>query len=61
MENPATGGTAERIVDRVLTDFNINQERMITDPAKAFFGRSLARQVTDALREAGLLIEEEEP
>jgi hypothetical protein len=61
MENPATWGQAERIVDRVLTDFFTNQEKLITDPTKIVFGRSLERQVTDALREAGLLIEEEEP
>lgn len=55
MENPATWGDAEHVVSKVLDEFHENQERAITDPDKAFFGLSLERRITDALREAGLL------
>lgn len=48
MENPATHGEAERIVVKVLDEHFANQE-------KAIIGLSLERQITDALREAGLL------
>jgi hypothetical protein len=57
MENPATWGEAERIVDRVLTEFFANQEMLVTNPAKVMFGYSLERLITNALREAGLLTE----
>lgn len=55
MENPATWGEAERIVQQVLDDFFANQNKPITDPAKYIAGLSLERKITDALREAGLL------
>lgn len=59
MENPSTWGEAERIVQQVLDDFFANQKKRVTDPTKIMIGRSLPRHVTDALREAGLLKEEE--
>lgn len=55
MENPATWGEAERVVERVLDDFFANQEKKITDPSKIICGPSLPRLITDALREAGWL------
>lgn len=60
MENPATHGEAERIVSRVLYDFYVNQEKALTDPDKVIFGPSVERQITDALREAGLLKDKED-
>lgn len=55
MENPATWGEAERIVSEVLNRFFENQERAITDPDKVMMGLSVERNITDALRAAGLL------
>jgi hypothetical protein len=43
----------------VLSDFFANQALKITDPDKLVFGPSLERQITDALRAAGLLRERE--
>lgn len=57
MENPATWGKAEHTVSQVLDEFFANQERTITDPA--ICGPSLERLITNALREAGLLLKEE--
>ncbi len=51
-ENPQTWSEAERIVDRVLTDHAENMRR--PDP---LIGLSVVRQITDALRRAGLLRE----
>lgn len=52
MENPGTWGEAERIVDGVLRAW----EEMLARPAhERPVGLSRARQVTDALRGAGLL------
>ena len=56
MENPNTHGMAEKVVRKVLDEFFENQERPITDPAKVICGLSLERQITDALRESGLLL-----
>jgi hypothetical protein len=50
MENPATWGKAERIVDKAIGDHDTAMQRGIT-------GLSLVRHITDALREAGLLKE----
>lgn len=58
MENPATHGKAEKIVRAVLDDFFINQAKPITDETKKFFGLSLERQITDALREENLIRED---
>ena len=55
MENPATWGEAERIVEGVLISFFENQDRRPADPVKILCGLSLERQITDALRGAGLL------
>jgi hypothetical protein len=48
MENPMTWGEAERIVD---TEY----KRWWRDREDGMCGLSLARRVTDALRDAGLL------
>jgi hypothetical protein len=54
MENPATWGPAERVVDGVIRDHYLaRREEMKRGEFRA--GLSLARQITDALREAGLL------
>ena len=50
MENPATWGAAERAVHEVL----VNGEFMIQRTGYRA-GLSLTRQITDALRAAGLL------
>lgn len=55
MENPASWGKAEHVVDNVLGEWWANREKQMTDPTKRITGPSLARQITDALREAGLL------
>lgn len=56
MENPnTTWGEAEYLVESVLDSFYVNQQKPVTDPSKIIFGPSLAKQVTNALREAGLL------
>jgi hypothetical protein len=51
MENPETGGLAEKTVDRVLEDHAEGSETC---------GLSLTRRITDALRDAGLLLEDRE-
>lgn len=51
MENPATWGKAEKIIDKAHQDF-------WTDRASGNYGLSLPRRIADALREAGLLRDE---
>lgn len=48
MENPATWGPAEHVVSKALKDAAAAR-------AQGVIGLSTVRQVTDALREAGLL------
>jgi hypothetical protein len=55
MENPATWGEAEKIVSRVITEHDALMRR---EPGLC--GLSLERQITDALRRAGLLAEHTE-
>ena len=50
MENPATWGQPERIVDKAVDDAYQNRKA-------GLIGLSLTRQITDALRAAGLLRE----
>lgn len=52
MENPATWGKAELVVRDALAQYGTNAQK---------FGFSLERCITDALREAGLLKDEEKP
>jgi hypothetical protein len=52
MENPATWGEAEKIVNRALDEFYENIHKPVDERV---IGLSLARSITDALREAGLL------
>jgi hypothetical protein len=54
MENPATWGPAERIVDKILGEIVLNWGK---PPEEKVIGLSAARQITDALRAAGLLKE----
>ena len=54
VENPATWGPAEKIVDEVLGRIALNWARPLEEK---LIGLSAARQITDALREAGLLME----
>src|SRR5260370_7774227 len=56
MENPATWGPAEKIVDKILGDIVVNRAKPIEEK---IIGLSAAKQITDALRNAGLLKEEE--
>lgn len=49
MENPATWGPAEKIMHQIL-----NQP----PPPRGTAGLSVARQITDALRHAGLLADD---
>lgn len=51
MENPATWNRAERIVHEALREFSSSAKAGV-------IGLSLTRQITDALRKAGLLVEE---
>lgn len=51
MENPATWGPAEKVVSRILAEQDDVESQFLC-------GLSLARRITDALREAGLLREE---
>jgi hypothetical protein len=51
MENPATWGTAEHIVNNTYADWCDAREQDIC-------GLSLARQITDALRAEGMLVGE---
>lgn len=55
MENPATWGEAERIVHDTLYRHAEHQIAVRTGAEKPVIGLSLARQITDALRTAGLL------
>jgi hypothetical protein len=55
MENPATWGPAERIVRRVLSEHFMRIEKVRLGEEDPVYGLSLERQITDALREAGLL------
>jgi hypothetical protein len=49
-ENPATWGAAERVIQEALNSFAKAQ-------AKGIVGRSQAKAIADALREASLLTE----
>lgn len=51
MENPATWGPAEKIIEQVLHDH--------AKLPRGTCGLSVNRKIADALREAGLLKEEE--
>jgi len=53
MENPATWGKAERVVDKAIKD-----HQAAWDERPPRIGLSQVRCITDALREAGLLKEE---
>jgi hypothetical protein len=48
MENPSTWGEAEKIVNDAYSQWCEDMERRL-------IGLSLARRITDALRDAGLL------
>ena len=50
MENPATWGAAERVVHDVITEHFAHQ-----DAGETLCGLSLERQITDAMRKAGLI------
>ena len=52
MENPATWGPAEKIINKVYIDWVENLHKPADERVT---GLSLYRQVADALREAGLL------
>lgn len=54
MENPATWGLAEKIVNGVLRQDRERQARELTGQPPVV-GLSLPRRITDALRAAGLL------
>ena len=54
MENPATWGDAEKIVNQTMVDYYETVKS-----GEALTGLSLIRQITDALRKAGLLAEED--
>lgn len=55
MENPATWGKAEQLVNEIIRwDVESRGEGQFRA------GYSLARQITDALRAEGLLVEEED-
>jgi hypothetical protein len=57
MENPDTWGKAEHTVSNVIEQYFLDKRKaMETGQFRA--GLSLARQITDALRAAGLLKEE---
>lgn len=55
MENPATWGEAEHIVNKVLHERQADRQKPIEEQV---IGLSLVRQITDALRQAGLLARE---
>ena len=55
MENPATWGPAERVVREVL-----DEERALRQDGQVVIGLSLEMRITDALREAGLLMGSQE-
>ncbi len=57
MEDPATRGRAERIVAEVLASARENASR---PPGQRRYGLSVPRQITDALREAGFDLTDEE-
>lgn len=59
MENPDTRGKAERVVEQALDEFHASRAKLITDPTKIMFRPSLPKLITNALREAGLLEEEQ--
>ncbi len=51
MENPATWRPAEKVIHKALNDFEESQRAGI-------IGRSKMKAIADALREAGLLVED---
>lgn len=55
MENPATWGPAEHVIDDVLRDDRENKAM-----AEPRIGASLPRRIADALRAEGLLVDGEE-
>ncbi len=56
MENPSTWGEAERIVSDVLYESARHQAAVRLGTEEPIIGLSIARQITDALRKAGLLL-----
>lgn len=56
MENPATWGAAERIINKVLEERLAN----VGVPGFRAYNLSLERQIAEELREAGLLLSEEQ-
>ncbi len=54
MENPATWGDAEKIIQRVCL---CHLENQLLPAEERVTGLSMYRQIADALREAGLLTE----
>lgn len=60
MENPMTWNKAEKIVHEVLGRQDNIMPRLRPAQGEVLCGLSLERQITDALRAAGLLKEEEE-
>ncbi len=55
MENPATWGKAEHIVNKVIEDHFDHHHKVTAGEEEPIAGLSLVRKITDALREAGLL------
>lgn len=55
MEDPKSWGRAEQIVNDVLVNDDANRTK---PPDQQRYGLSRARQITDALRREGLLVEE---
>jgi retron-type reverse transcriptase len=61
MENPATWGEAERVVQGVFNKLTEEEANYRLNPATRRYGLSPARRITDALRKAGLLKEDKPP
>lgn len=61
MENPATWGEAEHIVSRILDEDYRHRHQVAQGEAEPLCGFSLERRITDALRDAGFLSEDQLP
>lgn len=55
MENPATWNHAERVINDAIFNHRRNLDRPV---AERVIGLSLARQIADALRREGLLLDD---
>lgn len=58
MEDPKSWGKAEHVVSAVIVNHERNRAEAKADPSKLQIGLSLTKQITNALRTEGLLVDD---